>query len=136
MANVDDTKTEKDLDPTEANGNTPDPKDVSQDTPGNAQVENEQTVAAQSGENGKEKPFAFSDLDKASAVQPPGNIVHWPTTHGIVLINGPVFYSQNRLGILGCHSEESGDPHPENRSRPTGGYGSCHPGYVARADGS
>jgi flagellar motor switch protein FliN/FliY len=71
MTNEDDTKTKKDLDPTEASGNTPHPKEVSQDTSGDPQLEDGQTLA---GENGNGKPFAFSDLDKASPVQPPGNI--------------------------------------------------------------
>ena len=74
MVNVDDTKTKKDLDPTEASRNTSNPKDVSKDAPGDAKVEDGQTPAAENGENRKGKPFAFSDLDNASAVQPPGNI--------------------------------------------------------------
>jgi|GEM_PF-933311 len=72
MVNADDTKTKKHPVMNPTTGARPNTKDVSQADPGEKQVENEHTVAAENGKKGK--PFAFSDLDKSSPNKPPGNI--------------------------------------------------------------
>jgi flagellar motor switch protein FliN/FliY len=74
MANADDSKIKGDLTRAEGHEKASNSNHISQDAPSDLKPENAQTAAGQTGDNDKGKPYAFSDLDKASAAQPPGNI--------------------------------------------------------------
>ena len=74
MVNADDTKINGGLTRAEAHEKASNPNHIPQDAPSDLKPENAQTATEKTGDNDKGKPYAFSDLDKASAAQPPGNI--------------------------------------------------------------
>jgi flagellar motor switch protein FliN/FliY len=74
MTNADDTRINGDLTRAEAHKKASNSNHISQGAPNDREPENAQTAAGQTGDNDKGKPYAFSDLNKASAAQPPGNI--------------------------------------------------------------
>ena len=52
-----------------------------------------------------------------------------------VLVDGAELDGEQTLGVLGRHSEEGGEPHPEHGARAAGDDSRCHADDVARADG-
>ena len=46
-------------------------------------------------------------------------------------VGDAVLDGENRLGVLGRHPEQAGDPHPEQRPGTACGDGGRHPGDVA-----
>ena len=47
------------------------------------------------------------------------DVIHWSTRYITLVVKCTEFNSQKTFGIFGCHTKESGNPHPEKGTRST-----------------
>ena len=58
------------------------------------------------------------------------DVIHWTTRNITLVVKCTEFNSQKTFGIFGCHTKESGNPHPEKGTRSTSFDGCSYPNNV------
>ena len=79
--------------------------------------------------------------EKDRQEMPPGGQTVFDEVHGAahpvaILVSLPVMNRQDNFRILGAHTEQGGDPHPEYRTGPADGDGTGNTCNIARSDRS
>ncbi len=91
----------------------------------------ERTADAQDGEHDGEHLAEPHPPQFAESLR---EVVHRAAHHPPIAPHVPVLLPQRALGELGGHAQQSGDDHPERRSRSTGGHGDRDAGDVPEPD--